>query len=119
MLISRRSNSFSSIYLLLILVCFANIATAQKIVTGIIKDKKNMPIAGARILVVDTDSEAKTENDGKYTIIVPEGYSVIKFVKNGYQELETVINSDTINVIMSTSELGNLSINELMMLNYY
>lgn len=92
-----------------------NILLAQKVVTGIVTDSHGKQMQGSEVSVVDTDVKTMTDSDGKYKIVVPEGFVILKIEKKNYQPKEIVINTDSINVfLVSIFESLNFGVEDLM-----
>ncbi len=70
--------------LFFLLIFCANVGFAQKNVTGIITDKSGKPVSDVRVSVKNANNQTFTDNDGKYSIIVPEGYKTLEFSKKGF-----------------------------------
>ncbi|MEO5790174.1 TonB-dependent receptor [Gelidibacter sp.] len=72
----------------------------EKIVSGTVIDNNGVPIAGANIIINGTARGTTTDFDGKYTINVAEGQTLV-FTSVGYNEQKiTVKTSNTIDVTL-------------------
>jgi TonB-linked SusC/RagA family outer membrane protein len=64
--------------LTLLLVLFAQLATAQEMaVTGTVTDQSGLPIPGVNVLVKGTNNGTQTDFDGNYKITAKQGESLI------------------------------------------
>jgi len=87
---------------LLFMLCATTMAFAQNItVTGTVTDVTNEPLIGVNVQVKGTTIGTVTDIDGRYSISVPGGQTVLVFSYVGFlpQEL-TVGNQRTLNVVM-------------------
>lgn len=66
-------------------------------ITGIVKDENNMPIIGATVVVIGTQSSTITGKDGKYALTNVRKYAVIGCSYTGYISQEVVAETNTIN----------------------
>ncbi|MGC1633095.1 MAG: carboxypeptidase-like regulatory domain-containing protein, partial [Gelidibacter sp.] len=72
----------------------------EKIVSGTVMDNNGIPVAGANIIINGTARGTTTDFDGKYTINVTEGQTIV-FTSIGFTEQKiTVSTSNTINVTL-------------------
>ncbi len=77
------------------------LAVGQRTVTGVITDAKDAPIIGASVLVNGTKVGTVTDIDGKYSINVPAGSSILVYSLVGQKTEEVTIGaSNTVNVVM-------------------
>lgn len=75
--------------------------TAQRTITGTIKDESGEPMIGVNILVLGTTVGTVSDFDGGYTLVVPEGATQIQFTYTGYDRV--LVNLDAasnIDVVM-------------------
>ena len=89
--------------LVLSLVLFTmGFAFAQRTVVGQITDDDGAPLIGATVLVKGTDSGTVTDIDGKYSVNVPEGASMLELSYTGYETQEIALGvSNVVNVALS------------------
>src|SRR5574344_1558325 len=65
---------------------------AQNHITGVVTDgSDNSPIIGANVLIKGTTVGTITDINGKYSIVVPAGKSVLVFSNIGYKTLEETL----------------------------
>jgi len=91
-------NAFFSLLLL-----FGGLLFAQKSVSGTVTDDEGVPLPGATIVVIETNSGVATDFDGNYTTTAEEGQTLaISFVGYSTQEIK-VGASSTYDVILDSS----------------
>src|SRR3569832_824041 len=97
---------------LLLLQLFSLTVSAQKLsVTGTVKDEKGISMPGVTVSVKGTSQGMSTDNNGKYSISVPDnGTLVFKFV--GYTIKEVAVKGRTVVDVSLVPESSNL--NELI-----
>ena len=79
----------------------------QKGITGRVVDSKNMPLAGVNVVESGTTNGVMTGIDGKFSINVASGASVLKFSFIGYVDQEVAVGSQTtVNVTLTESTIG-------------
>jgi len=103
--------------LFIIFVLTANIAFAQRTVTGLITDELNQPVEGVTVSIKNCNSETVTDVAGKYSIAVPENCKTLEFSKEGFKVQVIDIESDVVNLTMlwlTEYDLFELSLEELM-----
>ena len=85
------------LYYLMALMLFAQVAIAQRTITGNVTDDQGVPLPGATVLQVGTSNGTTTDFDGNYSITVEDGASIsASFV--GYETSTIVVNGqDQIN----------------------
>ena len=77
-------NAFLSLFLL-----FGGLLFAQKSVSGTVTDDAGVPLPGATVVVVETNSGVTTDFDGNYTVSAEEGQTLaISFVGYTTQEIQ-------------------------------
>ena len=91
-------------------------ALSQVRVSGSVVDSKGAPLVGVNVIIVGTTNGTTTDFDGKYSIEVPSGNSVLKFSFIGYvnQEIQ-VDNRAVINVTLKEDTQG---IDEVVIVGY-
>ncbi|MGA1775502.1 MAG: SusC/RagA family TonB-linked outer membrane protein [Flavobacteriaceae bacterium] len=85
------------LYYLMALLLFAQVAIAQRTITGNVTDDQGVPLPGATVLQVGTSNGTTTDFDGNFSITVEDGASIsASFV--GYETSTIVVNGqDQIN----------------------
>ncbi len=95
--------------LLLLMVFFVTtISTmAQKTINGTVSDMDGNPLPGVTVIIKETVSGAITNQDGKYTLEVPENANVLLFSFIGMKSQEVEIgNQSTIDISMEPDVIG-------------
>lgn len=90
---------------------------AQLTVTGVVKDSVNndgMP--GVSILVKGTNTGTTTDNDGKYTLELPDGNRSLIFTFIGYKRQELFVGNKTRIDIQLAADVSTLQ--EIMVVSY-
>jgi len=77
----------------------------DRIVSGIVTDGSGEPLIGANVVVKETSTGTITNIDGSYTIQVPSGGEKLMVSYVGYENFETTINSNTMNIVMQESNV--------------
>jgi TonB-linked SusC/RagA family outer membrane protein len=88
----------------------------QSPVSGVITDTEGLPVAGVGILVKGTNVGAASDDNGKYTINVPNGETVLVYSLLGYATQEITVGSQT--VINLTLENDAQLIDEVVVIGY-
>lgn len=101
--------------LVVMVFCVVGLAMAQRTVTGTLSDDSGEPLIGANILVKGTSVGTVTDFDGKYSIEMPDGSSVLVFSYTGYTTKEVEVGaSNVMDVVMSEGvELGEVVVTGL------
>jgi TonB-linked SusC/RagA family outer membrane protein len=85
-------------------------------VLGVITDAEGLPVAGVGILVKGTNIGVASDDNGKYSINVPNGNAVLVYSLLGYATQEITVGSQTvINVTLSDDAQ---SIDEVVVIGY-
>ncbi len=99
----------------LLVLCSASQAFAQKTVTGTVSDANGTPLLGVNVLIKGTNTGASTDFDGQYEIRA-EDSNVIVFSYVGFEEKEELIGSRTqIDVTLTESAEG---LDEVIVIGY-
>lgn len=85
---------------------------SPKKIYGYVFDQNKKPIAGLRIIVVDTKLFAKTDNNGRYEIIIGEN----SIPKTSLIKVESLKFEGSVRVNLSTSKQANINLQELDMI---
>jgi TonB-dependent starch-binding outer membrane protein SusC len=101
--------------LLLMLFVISSAAFAQsRIMTGTVTDEQKLPLTGASVLVQGTQASAITDIDGKYSIEVAPGQTLV-FSFVGMQDVSVLVeNQATIDIAMGGSE----TLDEVVVVGY-
>ena len=102
-------NSFLTIFLIL-----GGFLFAQKSVSGTVTDDEGVPLPGATVLVVETNSGVSTDFDGNYSISVEEGQTLsISFVGYASQETKVGASSSYDFILQSSNALDEVVVTSL------
>jgi TonB-linked SusC/RagA family outer membrane protein len=105
------------VILILMLFLFSNSMIAQKRITGIVQDEATSePIPGANVILKGTTRGLVTDTEGKYSIEVPSGESVLIFSFIGYENQEVLVGSQSIINIKLKIEVTGLE--EVVVIGY-
>ncbi|RPH32176.1 MAG: SusC/RagA family TonB-linked outer membrane protein [Bacteroidales bacterium] len=92
--------------MLVMLFAFTNVLYAQRDITGVVKDAKDgVVLPGVNVMVKGTSVGSTTNVDGKYSVKVPSGSTILVFSFIGYNSKEiTLIDAqDSYDVMLETS----------------
>lgn len=91
------------------LVCMSFISMAQMTVTGTVKDSYGESLPSATITIKGTTEGVVADIDGKYSIKVPNGETILTFQFVGLEKKEVKVGTQTvINVILESSAMEEL-----------
>src|SRR5258705_7686579 len=76
-----------------------NIRLPDELIKGQITDEKGEPVAGVNVSEKGTNNTVVSDKDGKYSIHVKDGNSILLFSHIGYLEIEIKANSSTAAVV--------------------
>ena len=108
------TKALGKLFVLLVL-CSASQAFAQKTVTGTVSDANGTPLLGVNVLLKGTNTGASTDFDGRYEIRA-EDSNVIVFTYVGFEEKEELIGDRTqIDVTLAESAEG---LDEVIVIGY-
>jgi len=88
----------------------------ERIVTGTITDENNEPMIGVSILVAGTSTATMSDNDGKFSVRVPEEKSELQFSFIGYET--TIIPIPADNVVNYQMKLLVKELDEVVVIGY-
>ena len=88
----------------------------ERTVTGKITDENNEPMAGVTILVVGTTTATMADNNGEFSIRVPEGKNELQLSFIGYET--TVIPIPAENVVNFQMKLYAKELDEVVVIGY-
>ncbi|WP_346237588.1 TonB-dependent receptor [Niabella insulamsoli] len=81
------------------------LAVKDVTVTGFVKDSSGAALSGVSVQVKNTDIGTVTDNEGAFTINVPDANSILVFSRVGYQNLERNLNGSTsLNIVLLASQ---------------
>ena len=87
-----------------------------KVVSGTVVDASGLPVIGAGVLIDGTSSGAVTDENGKYSLEVPTGDSILEFSCMGYQTLK--ISIDGRKVVDVTMREDTQFLDEVVVIGY-
>ena len=94
--------NLKSIQVFIFIMLTQIVFSQKKLVTGTVSDSTG-PLPGATVLIKGTTSGTETDFDGKYSINIEEGKTLVfRFV--GMETVEKVVDQDVINVFLEESE---------------
>jgi CarboxypepD_reg-like domain len=107
--------SIKKITLILVMIITSEIFAQEKTITGVVSDQTNQPLPGANVMVKGIKRGVSTDYDGKYSIKVTIGETLVfQFVGFVNQEVK-VGSSNTINVKLKES---NVNLDEVIVTSY-
>ncbi|MEL1240435.1 TonB-dependent receptor [Flavobacterium flavipallidum] len=89
-----------NLYSFILLISFSSLL-AQKNITGVVKDQSGSNLPGVNIIEKGTNNGVSTDLDGKYSIKVKEGATLV-FSYIGYSTIEKPASSNTINITLKS-----------------
>lgn len=94
----------------------SGVLSAQGTVSGMVKDTDNNPLAGATVMIPNTNRGALTGSDGAYTLDVPAGAQMLRVSFVGYSPEQVEITVESGNSYTQDFTLGtdNLSLDEVV-----
>jgi TonB-linked SusC/RagA family outer membrane protein len=82
----------SRLVMLMVLLFTGTVALGQTIqITGTVKDNKGETVPGVAIRIKDGKGATQTDNNGKYTIAVPNAQAVLVFSYIGFETYESAV----------------------------
>jgi len=84
-------------------------------VTGIVREENGATMPGVNVIVAGTQLGVLTENDGSYSIKVPQG-GVLQFTFVGYQPQSITVNSQSVVNVIMKEDIRNLG--EVVIVGY-
>jgi iron complex outermembrane receptor protein len=103
---------------ILITIMHGTIAAQTRIIKGTVIDSSYQPLKGVTIQCLPLNIITKTDNNGRYKIICPDSIKYIIFSKVGFRSQSAILNGEEeINVILTPSELAELSLQDLLQVN--
>ena len=101
-----------------LVACLTAIAqgNATKMISGVVVDKDNRPLAGVVVIGKDSPAGAVTDNKGKFSITVPESVGQLEFSMLGFLTQTVDIGSKT-QVEIYLQE-GDIKVDEVVVVGY-
>lgn len=93
---------FSIVSFILMILCVQNIMAQKRTVSGIVTDSKNEPLIGVNVTIKNASTTGTITNiDGKYSLEIPSGNSVLVFSYIGYSTQEVkVSNRSVVDIVL-------------------
>lgn len=93
---------FSIVSFILMILCVQNIMAQKRTVSGIVTDSKNEPLIGVNVTIKNASTTGTiTMQDGKYSLEIPSGNSVLVFSYIGYSTQEVkVSNRSVVDIVL-------------------
>lgn len=93
---------FSIVSFILMILCVQNIMAQKRTVSGIVTDSKNEPLIGVNVTIKNASTTGTiTDIDGKYSLEIPSGNSVLVFSTLGYSTQEVkVSNRSVVDIVL-------------------
>lgn len=93
---------FSIVSFILMILCVQNIMAQKRTVSGIVTDSKNEPLIGVNVTIKNASTTGTiTDIDGKYSLEIPSGNSVLVFSGKGYSTQEVkVSNRSVVDIVL-------------------
>lgn len=93
---------FSIVSFILMILCVQNIMAQKRTVSGIVTDSKNEPLIGVNVTIKNASTTGTiTDIDGKYSLEIPSGNSVLVFSIIGYSTQEVkVSNRSVVDIVL-------------------
>ena len=87
---------------ILMILCVQNIMAQKRTVSGIVTDSKNEPLIGVNVTIKNASTTGTiTDIDGKYSLEIPSGNSVLVFSYIGYSTQEVkVSNRSVVDIVL-------------------
>ncbi len=96
----KRKRTFAQSVLFVVFLLSSTLAFAQNKVTGTVTDKAGEPLIGVNVLEAGTTNGCITDIDGKYTLSVEKGKTLI-FSFIGYSRQDVKVTQNVIDITMS------------------
>ena len=97
-------------------LCATCWAYAQRTIQGTVKDESGEPLIGATIFVKGTSTGTTADIEGKYSLTIPEGTTIVVFSYTGFESQEIEVGTD--NVIDVVLVEGISSLSEVVIVGY-
>ncbi len=94
------------LFLLIVLVIAMNNAMAQRTVTGTVVDESETPLPGVTVVVKGTTIGTVTDNEGNFSLAVPESGKILVFSFIGMKMQEVPITGSQHSIQMESDVIG-------------
>jgi TonB-linked SusC/RagA family outer membrane protein len=101
------------------LLLFCNSGIAQRKISGVVQDTKNQtPLAGATIVVSGRNNTTLSDAEGKFSIQVPKGKSLITISFVGYETRNISIGENQNNIDVRMDPSSSAKLNDVVIIGY-
>lgn len=108
---------FSIVSFILMILCVQNIMAQKRTVSGIVTDSKNEPLIGVNVTIKNASTTGTiTDIDGKYSLEIPSGNSVLVFSIYGYSTQEVKVSNQSVVDIVLKDDMQALE--EVVVVGY-
>lgn len=108
---------FSIVSFILMILCVQNIMAQKRTVSGIVTDSKNEPLIGVNVTIKNASTTGTiTDIDGKYSLEIPSGNSVLVFSYIGYSTQEIKVNNQSVVDVVLKDDMQALE--EVVVIGY-
>lgn len=108
---------FSIVSFILMILCVQNIMAQKRTVSGIVTDSKNEPLIGVNVTIKNASTTGTiTDIDGKYSLEIPSGNSVLVFSLKGYSTQEVKVSNQSVVDIVLKDDMQALE--EVVVVGY-
>lgn len=108
---------FSIVSFILMILCVQNIMAQKRTVSGIVTDSKNEPLIGVNVTIKNAPTTGTiTDIDGKYSLEIPSGNSVLVFSYIGYSTQEVKVSNQSVVDIVLKDDMQALE--EVVVVGY-
>lgn len=108
---------FSIVSFILMILCVQNIMAQKRTVSGIVTDSKNEPLIGVNVTIKNASTTGTiTDIDGKYSLEIPSGNSVLVFSYIGYSTQEVKVSNQSVVDIVLKDDMQALE--EVVVVGY-
>ena len=104
---NKPKHPFTKIFIFTLLSFVSFSLFGQRTVSGtVLEQGTDEPLIGANVVVIDTLVGTVTDFDGKFTLTIPEGSSVIRISYTGYQSQDVDVSGlSVVNITLAAGEL--------------
>jgi TonB-linked SusC/RagA family outer membrane protein len=118
----KRCRLFTTFFLIIFLFIYVRVNAQElssqknKTITGVVKDDTGETLPGVVVTIKSQNKGVSTNNDGSFTLSVPENLNILVFSYVGFQNQEVNIKNKTnIQVVLKQS---TQSLNEVVVIGY-
>lgn len=89
--------------LLIKLLILSSLLSAQMQIHGTITNKNKKALPEVLVSIADTNVSTTTDSSGRYSLVVPKGFFILKIEKKNYVSQQVAIDNEEINVSLTSS----------------